>query len=148
VSTVPSKPPTQPVPLKCISILLCEAAYPVGTTGNLIVVNTFHEVNSSVFPCRFPKITVLYTVTEGHGRYDLELSIVSASTGEATMRSRQQLMLENPLKIMDVQVTMLLVPLPAPGKYWVELRSAGELIGQRPFNVGRCPPLGGASPGA
>lgn len=134
------KAPTAPVPVKCISIVLCESIYPVGTSGNLIVVNTFHELTSSGFPTRFPKITVLYTVTNGHGTYDLEIAIVNAATGEAAITVSRPTVLNNPLMIMDIYGVLHQVPLPEPGKYWLEVRCDGALIGQRPFNVVLCPP--------
>jgi hypothetical protein len=135
MSNAPNPTPAAVVPVKCISILLCEAAYLVANTTNLIVVNTFNRLSASAFPCHFPRITVLYTVTDGHGTYELEVAVVNAATGQVSMEMSQRSVLTDPLSIMDVQVTMLHVPLPAPGKYWMEVRCDGSLIGQRPFYV-------------
>jgi hypothetical protein len=142
-----SNPAPARVPVKCISIVLCEAAYSVANTSNMIIVNTFHALSSSNYPCPFPKITVLYTVTDGHGSYDLSVSIVNASTGQTTLEVRQPCVLDNPLTILDAQVIMHQVLLPSPGKYWVEIRCDGELIGQRPFYAGATAPPPPALPG-
>lgn len=123
------------VPLKCIGIILCDNAYRIAGTLNLVVVNTFHKLGVPGCPCRFPRITVLYTVTEGHGTYDLELAVVNARTGQDVATYRDSYTVNDPLAIGDVQMILHNVPLPEPGKYWIELRCNGELVGQRPFYV-------------
>jgi hypothetical protein len=123
------------VPLKCIGIILCEAAYRIANSPNLVIVNTFHALSATAFPCRFPKITVIYSVTNGHGTYDMELAVTNARTGEDVMTGKDQYTVNDPLSIGDVQIVLSGVPLPEPGKYWIEVRCNGELIGQRPFYV-------------
>jgi hypothetical protein len=135
------------VPLKCIGIILCEAAYQIAGRSNLIIVNTFHALSVPGCPCRFPKITVLYTVTDGHGTYDIELAVVHARTGRDVLTAKDQYTVADPLSIGDVQIVLHGVPLPEPGKYWIELRCNGELVGQRPFyvDVARKPPAPGGA---
>jgi hypothetical protein len=123
------------VPLKCIGIILCEAAYRVHGRSNLIIVNTFHALSVPICPCRFPKITVLYTVTDGHGSYDMTLAVVEARTGAEVMTYKDRYTVDDPLTLGDVQLVLRDVPLPEAGKYWMELRCDGELIAQRPFYV-------------
>ena len=86
-------------------------------------------------PARFPKITVLYTVTNGRGNYDVKLCIVHAASGETILDAPDVIQMDSPLTIGDTQATLHDVPLPPPGKYWVEIRANDELIGQRPFYV-------------
>jgi hypothetical protein len=122
-------------PLKCLGIILCEAAYRVQNSGNMIIVNTFHALGVQACPCRFPKITVLYTVTDGRGDYEIALAVVLARTGDDVIVYNDRYTATNPLAIGDVQMVLNNVPIPEPGKYWMELRCNGELIGQRPFYV-------------
>jgi hypothetical protein len=124
-----------PVPLECIGIILSESAYRVNNGPNLVIANTFHLLLQEKFPCSFPKITAVYTVTGGHGTYDLELAIVSAATGDDVRTSKSRHTSTDPLALTDVLVVMRGVPFPAPGKYWSEVRCNGQLIGQRPFYV-------------
>ena len=51
------------------------------------------------------------------------------------MTAKDRYNVSNPLAIGDVQTILCDVPLPEPGRYWIELRCNGELIGQRPFYV-------------
>lgn len=127
--------PNSPVPLQCISIVLCESVYRVADRSNLIIVNTFHTLGVRACPCRFPKITVLYTVTGGHGTYETTLAIVNARSGQDVACYADRYTVRSPLTINDVHLILNGVPFPEAGKYWIELRCNGELIGQRPFYV-------------
>ena len=122
-------------PLKCIGIILCEAVYRVHARSNLIIVNTFHTLGVPKCPCRFPKITALYTLTGGHGTYNTELAIVHAASEQEVLRAKDPFESRNPLAITDVQIVLYDVPFKEPGKYWMEVRCDGEVIGQRPFYV-------------
>lgn len=125
----------QPPPPTVIAIILCEASYNVNNTKSSIIVNAFHSLGVPHVPCRFPKITVLATLTNGHGHYVLKLSIVHAATGKAVAETATEMTLTDPLVILDSQAIFRDLPLPAEGKYYLEQRANGELIGQRPFFV-------------
>jgi len=125
----------KPPPPTVISIILCEASYAVNNTQSTIIVNAFHGLGVPQVPCRFPKITVLVTLTNGHGRYALLLSVVHAATGQVVHEVATEAILTDPLMIMDSQAILYDVRFPADGKYYLEQRANGELIGQRPFFV-------------
>jgi hypothetical protein len=125
----------KPPPPTVIAIILCEASYTVNNTQSTIIVNAFHALGVPNVPCRFPKITVLVTLTNGHGHYALKLSVVRAATGQSIYETAAEVTLADPLMILDSQAVLCDVPLPADGKYYLEQRANGELIGQRPFFV-------------
>ena len=125
----------KPPPPTVIAIILCEASYSVNNTKSSIIVNAFHALSASRIPCRFQKITVLVTLTNGHGRYVLNLSVVHAATGESIYETAVETTLKDPLQILDCEAVLHDVPFPAEGKYYLEQRANGELVGQRPFFV-------------
>lgn len=125
----------KPPPPTVIAIILCEASYEVNNTSSMIIVNAFHALSVPHVPCRFPKITALATLTNGHGHYALKLSVVHAATGQTVRETETETTLTDPLTILDSKAILLDVPLPADGKYYLEQRANGELIGQRPFFV-------------
>jgi hypothetical protein len=128
-------------PLKCISILLCEPVYRVaGTPGNVIITNGFHLLNLSAFPCRFGPITVLYTVSDGHGDYDMALTLTQAATGNEVGQWKGRQKLTDPLIVADVEMILTRVRLPEPGKYLFDLKCNGEVIASRPFYVNLAKP--------
>src|SRR4051812_39089103 len=93
VADQPSK--LSAVPLKCIGIILCEAVYRVAGRSNLIIVNTFHTLGVPACPNRFPKITALYTVTDGHGTYDIDLAAARARTGRDVFVAKDRYTFKN-----------------------------------------------------
>ncbi len=137
----PPPPSNAPAP-KCISLLLCEAAHLIAGSANQIIVNTFNSLGVSGCPILFPKITVVYTLTSGHGNYELDISLVPSGGGPPLIEARQRIELGNPLAILDGVMTFMKVPIPVPGRHWVEVRCGSELIGQRPFYVGITPGAG------
>lgn len=123
-------------PLKCISILLCERVYRIeGTPGNIIIVNGFHFISLPRFPCKFGPVTVLYTVTDGHGEYDMTLSLTHAASGREMGQWTGRQRMTDPLVVADVEMLLTGVSLPEPGKYLFDLKCNGELIASRPFYV-------------
>jgi len=123
-------------PLKCISILLCERVYRIaGTPGHVIIINAFHHLTMSKFPCKCGSMTVLYTVTDGHGEYAMTLSLSYAESGHEVGQWTVRQRMDNPLVVADVQLILNDVSLPAPGKYLFDLKCEGEPIASRPFYV-------------
>jgi hypothetical protein len=80
------------------------------------ITNGFHFLNLSEFPCRFGPITVLYTVTDGHGDYDMALSLTNAASGDEVGRWKGRQRMTDPLMVADVEMVLTRVRLPEPGK--------------------------------
>ena len=71
----------------------------------------------------------------------MSLRIVYAANGDVVFDAHSQDNFPDPLMLIDTQAVLLDVPLPAEGKYWLELRANDDLIGQRPFFVNSTPPF-------
>ena len=122
---------------ECLSIIVCDDIYRDEETKKLVIVGTFNNIKAAEFPCRHGQLSVLFTLTNGRGAYDLALGIEHAESGCALIEMRGPLTLEDPLQIADFNVKLAGVEFPAPGKYWVCVRINGELVRQRPFLVRR-----------
>jgi hypothetical protein len=116
-------------------MILCETIHRIHNTANFDVLNTFHFLAVNQFPCKFPKITVWFTLTDGHGTYNLSLCLVQASTGNEIKRWTEPHTVTDPLAIGDMIMVLRGVPFPQPGKYVFELRCNDEIISQRPFFI-------------
>lgn len=123
-----------PERMTCISIIVCDDVYRDEASKKLILVGTFNNVATFKLPCK-ATITILFTLTNGHGTYDLRLSIEHEQTGEEVISIGGPMIVDDPLRISDFNVKLANVPLPFDGKYWVVLRSEGEILQQRPFFV-------------
>lgn len=126
---------SNPEKLTCVSIIICDDVYRDEATKKLIIVGTFNSIRALNLPCEHPRMTVLFTLTNGRGGYELSLSIESAEDREPLVDVKGPFHSDDPLGIIDVNVQLVNVVLPSAGKHWVVLRADGEIIGQRPFWV-------------
>ena len=67
---------------------------------------------------------------DGHGTYNLTLSLIHAAAGNEVRRWPQQHTHADPLMVGDVIMVPHGVPFPEPGKYGFELRCDGESMSQ------------------
>ena len=127
--------PQNPELPTCISIILCDDVYRDERTKKLIIVGTFNNINARSFPCVHQKMTILFTLTNAKGTYDLALSVESAKTGHLICEMKGPAQLNAKLQTVDVDVALQNLSFPEPGKYWITLKADGEIISQRPFTV-------------
>src|SRR5688572_17523476 len=120
---------------QCLSIIICDDIYRDEETKKLIIVGTFNSISASNFPCAHPKMSVLFTLTNGHGDYNLKLAIEHAETGVDIVEVSGPLQMASPLIISDFNVSLQNLHFPVEGKYWVSLSVNDVIIMQRPFVV-------------
>ncbi len=122
-----------PEKVTCLSIIICDDIYRDEKTKKLVIVGSFSTINCPAFPALHPRFKILFTLTNGKGKYNLSLAIEHAESGNELMEMKGKLSLEDPLAISDLDVEIQGMTLPAAGKYWVTIKADGELVGQRPF---------------
>lgn len=124
-----------PERLTCVSIILCDVVYRDERTKKLLIVGTFNRIAAPSVPCMHPHLEVLFTLTNGRGSYQLSLAIEHADTGEKVVEVSGPLSVQDPLAVRDINLILRNLEFRAAGKYWVVLRSDGEILSQRPFLV-------------
>jgi len=124
-----------PEQLTCLSIVICDEIYRDEQSKKLIIVGAFNNIWTPIFPCKHRLMSVLFTLTNGRGKYDLSLSIEHENTGESVVEIRGPLTMANPRAILDTNVQLGEVPFQEEGRYWVVLKADGEIVQQRPFLV-------------
>jgi len=120
---------------ECLSVIICDQVFRDERTHKQIIVGTFNEILAPQFPALHPRMTVLFTLTNGKGEYQLGLAVENARTGVPIAKIEGPLSLNDPLQIADFHVEVVNLNLPEPGKYWVCVIINGQTIKQRPFNV-------------
>ena len=130
---------SNPEKLTCVSLIVCERVFRDESTKNLIIVATFNQIIAQAIPCMHPALSVLMTLTNGHGKYNLELRIEHDMTSREVVQMSGPLEINDPLHVGDVHVAFKNVQFPAEGKYWVMVLADNEIIGQRPFWVTKAP---------
>lgn len=127
--------PKNPEELTCISIIVCENVYRDERTKNLVIIGTFNQIETPALPCRFERMCVLFTLTNGRGDYEVVLSILHERTGHEVAHLGGPMKVADPLAITDIHVELRNLVFPEEGKYWVELKADGAVLQQRPFLV-------------
>jgi len=126
---------TNPEKLTCLAIIICDDVFRDERTKKLIIVGTFHNINAREFPYRHPRMKILFTLTNGRGPYQVNLSIRSADDDSALFNITGNAHFDNPLQIVDLDIEIQSLTIPKSGKYWVQLEVDSEVLAQRPFVV-------------
>lgn len=120
---------------ECLAIIVCDDIYRDEITKKLILVGTFNRIVADQFPYTHSNFTVLFTLTEGRGKYDMSLSVENAKTGVTIVDLKGPLTIAEPTLIADFNVSMANITFPEAGKYWICLKVNGTIIKQRPITV-------------
>jgi len=118
---------------RSVMLVVCDKAYRDSESGNMVLAGTFNAIHSKTFPVRFASMDVVFTLTDGRGRFEACLRIEHAATGEAVFEIKGPMALDDPLAIHDYNVRLHQVIFPEPGKYVVELLIDGMPINSRPL---------------
>jgi len=130
-----TSPSANPEQLTCLSIIVCDEIYRDERTKKQIIVGTFNRIGATEFPVRHPKMSVLVSVTNGRGNYELKVTVVNASTEALLMEVSGPFTMNSPLDIIDINLEIVGIIFPSPGKYWVNVEADGNLIASRPVRV-------------
>lgn len=126
---------SNPEELTCVSMVLCDQVYRDERSKKLIVVGVFNQIIAEHLPALHPEAAVLFTLTNGRGTYELWLSMEHEASGQEVIRCGGPYRVDNPLRIVDVNITIPRLEFQASGKHWLTLRSDGRILQQRPFWV-------------
>ena len=124
-----------PEKLTCVSMMICDSIYRDEQTKKLILVGTFNAITTRTLPCRHPRMSVIFTLTNGRGKYHLRLSIEHERSGHEVATLQGPLIVDDPLEVTDVNVELLDIEFTEEGKYWVVLSADGDILQQRPLWV-------------
>lgn len=123
--------------LICVAMVVCDDIFRDVQTGKAILVGAFSTIGCEEFPALHHQLSVYFTITNGNGEYDLSLSIEEEATGNNLVTLRGPLTTKDPLELADIDIHFRHVEFPSPGKYWITLKSDGEIINQRPILLKR-----------
>lgn len=126
-------PEPNPERLQCISIVICNEIYRDEDTKNLILVGTFNQIRARSFPCEHPQMAILAALTNGNGKYDLQLSIEHEESGVEIVTLQGPAQFSDPLAVQDLPIKLRSIVFEKPGKYWVMIKADGEILQQRPL---------------
>lgn len=131
-----------PEKLSCISIIVCDDVYRDERTKKMIIVGTFNQISTARLPSVHPSLNVLFSLTNGRGKYDVRVSVEHETTGEVAVEFGGSIEFNDPLAVNDVNIVLGNLMFKHAGKYWITLKSDGEILQMRPFFVNLLPSKG------
>ena len=120
---------------ECLSLILCDAVYRDAITGKWIIVGVFNEIVTPTVPFVQPLMAIALTLTNARGTFDLALAIEHEESGVEMFRQAGPMTVDNPLHLVDIQVTLGPLEFKVAGKYWLKVLFGERIASQRPFRV-------------
>ena len=125
-------PPTPSVK----AILICDQIIHEYGTNKKSLIGIFEEIHLPRFPARYPRIAVYVNLTDAHGRYALELRLVSSSDGgQLGVGQTPPVQIDNPLKTCEFALQIQNLQFPQPGKFEFHVLANNELLATKTFTV-------------
>ncbi len=118
---------------ECLSIIICDDVYRDEATKKMVLVGTFNAIGAVEFPAKHPRMHVLFTMTNGHGTFDMAIRVEHARTSQVLAELSGPCSFEAPDKISDFNIVLKGLEFPEAGKYWVGVWINETLIKQRPI---------------
>lgn len=121
-----------PVPL---CLLIADRVYQDRETGNNIIAGTFNTIAVDRLPFQYPQLSIFFQVTGVSRPVDLRLVIEFADDGRTIFEIGGPIEVNDPIKVLSKTIRVNGLPVDRAGKYWVQLRSEGEILIQAPLYV-------------
>ena len=123
-----------------LAIVVCDETIRDERTKKRTLVGLFNRIHSHKFPCVHAKLHVFVSLTNGRGRAQGELRLVSRETNEVISGLRGGIRFPDPLSVVEMDFALAQVAFPKPGQYSFDFLCDGALIGSRPFQVVQADP--------
>ncbi len=136
------------------AILICDQIIHESVTNKKSLIGIFEDIHISAFPHSYPRIAVYVNLTDAHGKYVLELRLVSSADNSVIGSGKTpEVQIDSPLRTCEFALQIQNLVFRNPGFYEFQVFANAELIATKAFNVKRVklpapPPPPGVEPGA
>jgi hypothetical protein len=121
--------------LECLAMVICDSIIDDRQTGKKTLVGLFNQIGAHSFPVRHQSLVVYCSLTQGQGKYRIQLQCLHAGKDEPIMGIDGELTMANPLAIAEMGFTLNGIVFPEAGPYEFQIICEGETIGRRRFQV-------------
>jgi hypothetical protein len=122
----PERPASKFVPV-LLAVLICDTAATDPGSGKKSIIGVFDKVFAA-FPTQRP-LTIYVRLTDAEGFYSFKLKYVQAATGQTLAELDGQAEVKDRLGASDFYVTTPPLPIPAPGRYEIQVWFNDVFIG-------------------
>lgn len=130
----PEKSAKKPTP-SVLSINICDSIIRDEISKKVSLIGLFNTITASSFPCKHPQMHVYVALTNGHGKYKVEVRFWSLKEDKPIAGMVGDLAFQNPLQVVEMNMCWQGVEFGKPGDYAVQVLCESELIGDRKFRV-------------
>ena len=134
-----------------LSINICDSVIRDELTKKISLIGLFNTIRAKSFPCTHAGLYVYVAMTNGHGKYKMEVRFSKLEEGKAIASIQGQLNFQNPLQMVELSFSSPPLRFDTPGQYVVEVFCDGAQIQTRKFRVvgsqQKTPPISGTEAG-
>jgi hypothetical protein len=136
------------------AILICDQIIHEFGTNKKSLIGIFEDIHIAAFPHSYPRIAVYVNLTDAHGKYVLELRLMSSVDASVIGSGKTpEVEIDNPLRTCEFALQIQNLVFRQPGVYEFQVFANGDLVATKAFHVKRVrlpqpPPPPGVEPGA
>ncbi len=118
-----------------IALIPCDCLIEDRLTGKKSLIGIIGAIRCPQFPCVHPSLTILVSLTSGHGDYPCTLALVSESRNETVFAGKGDLKFNNPNQVVDLVFFLRGGRFEYPDVYWLKFMVDDMPIMTRPISV-------------
>lgn len=129
-----SEPAKKPEP-SVLSINVCDTIIRDEVSKKVSLIGLFNTIRANTFPCTHPSMHVYVALTNGHGKYKVDVRFTNLKEGKALAGVAGDLDFKSPLQVVELNLCWQRLSFERAGEYEVEVLCDGSRIGSRKFRV-------------
>ncbi len=117
------------------AILICDQIIHEQGTNKKSLIGIFEDIHLLQFPANYPRIGVYVNLTDAHGKYVLEVRLLSPDGNEIGPVRTPEVDIDSPLRTCEFALQAQNIPFREPGQYEVQIFANGEFLASKTFKV-------------
>jgi len=117
------------------AILTCDQIIHEHLTNKKSLIGIFEDIHLLQFPATHPRIGVYVNLTGAHGKYCLEVRLITPDGQQIGPIKTPEVEIDSPLRTCEFALQAQNIPFQQPGTYEVQILANGEFLATKSFNV-------------
>jgi hypothetical protein len=119
-----------------LAMILADSVLRDAVTGKWFIHGVYSSIFADEFPATYPMIVVYTSITNGHGKTNLELKLIDVDEEFDALGTKTITVdFADPLVVIDVVFPLGPIVFPTPGEYRIQLFGAGQPLRERRLYV-------------
>lgn len=117
------------------AILTCDQIIHEQGSNKKSLIGIFEDVHLVRFPAAHPRIAVYVNLTDAHGKYVMEVRMLSPDRTILATVQTPEVEIDNPLRTCEFALQMQNTPFEKPGKYEFQILANSELLATKSIHA-------------